>query len=98
MQRWKVSSAFSYHHPPVLAASWVTGGKRALPVVAQLLAWDVTMLFRSGTLDVWSPILADHDRSQHAERQASAPCARDTRAMDLTLHPPDNPEKLCPIH
>lgn len=25
---------------------------------------------RSGTLDVWSPILADHDRSQHAERQA----------------------------
>ncbi|CAE7535105.1 rsmI, partial [Symbiodinium sp. CCMP2456] len=43
---------------------------------------------RSGTLDVWSPILADHDRSQHAERQALLLLLGDLDTSDTGPVPP----------
>jgi len=43
---------------------------------------------RGGTLDVWQPILADHDRSQHAERQALLLLLGDLDTDATGLSPP----------
>eukprot|EP00439_Symbiodinium_sp_Y106_P079311 s2417_g17.t15 len=52
---------------------------------------------RGGTLDVWQPILADHDRSQHAERQALLLLLGDLDTDATGLSPPAGGIRLRPV-